>query len=101
MGIIKDIATELNDVELFKVACEMEKRAGLMSAIQTAGEQLTDYAHKKGFHNLGTLLNKDVTDVAHEATGNLATKLNPPKLVPVRVSASQQAMRQYNPRFGK
>ena len=101
MSIIKDIAIELDDVELFKVACEMEKRAGLMSAIQTAGEQLTDYAHKKGFHNLGTILNNDVSDVDHEAVGNMASKLNPPKLVPVRVTASQQAMRQYNPRFGK
>ena len=63
---IKAIAAEHDDIELFKLACELEKEAG---ALQMAGQQIVDYTHKKGLHGLGTFLNKDVGDVfRREAT---------------------------------
>lgn len=69
---IKEIAAEHDDVELFKLACELEKEAG---ALQTAGEQLVGYARKKGLNTLASTLDTNVGDLVRHGVSSSAGAL--------------------------
>ena len=67
MSLLKSIAAEYDDVELHKLACELEKNAGFLSAIQSAGEGITKKLFDSGAKDAANVLQKDVGEVAKGA----------------------------------
>ena len=68
---LKEIATKYDDVELFKVACEIEKNAGVL---QNAGNLITGHLKhlgEMGNQTAGKLANKFDTPVSDLIKGGL------------------------------
>ena len=72
ISTIKEIAAEHDDIELFKLACELEKEAG---ALQMAGEQLVGYARKKGLNTFASALDTNVGDLIRHGVSSSAGAL--------------------------
>ena len=71
MIALKEVATEYDDVELFKVACEIEKNAGVL---QNAGNLITGHLKhlgEMGNQTAGKLANKFDTPVSDLIRGGL------------------------------
>jgi urocanate hydratase len=70
MSLIKQIALEHNDLDLFKFACELEKEADIISAITSTREALS--AVKPG-----STLQESVSDLAKKGLGKFTAMLKP------------------------
>jgi hypothetical protein len=71
MIALKEVATQYNDIELFKVACEIEKNAGIL---QNAGNLITGHLKhlgEMGNQTAGKLANKFDTPVSDLIKGGL------------------------------
>jgi hypothetical protein len=70
MSLIKQIALEHDDLELYKFACELEKEADVISAITSTREALS--AVKPG-----SALQESVGDLAKKGLGKFTAMLKP------------------------
>jgi hypothetical protein len=77
MNLIKQIALEHDDLDLFKFACELEKEADVISAITSTREALS--AIKPG-----SALQESVGDLAKKGLGKFTAMLKPAPKVAVK-----------------
>ena len=75
--MLKEIALEHDDLELYKFACEFEKEAGLLSAVKTTGDGIVQSLFNNGAKNAANVLGKDVSEATKEGAGKLLSKLKP------------------------